>query len=379
MSSLMLYSEPATRDVPVARPRARRGVASSTAWALVSLLTPVLAAAQGGPRSIAASGDIASGGKLVSTTTSGPPLEVSSSEQVVGLNADLLDGLHAGSFALDTELALLTDLVATQQDTIDAQQQLIARLHPKLLLHDGRFRAWVTFTDDGIPQPAEAVPLGISEEEGFFYFTRDFYVDVYLKVLDGRLINDSWWVFAAPLTGLELTLTLLDTETGGVVSYPIPAGARTSILDTGAFPDLGGFPVKTPRGPEPAAQRLVSATGASCISDSETLCLVNDRFQVRATFEYPPDSPLSDAQVSAVIDTSHSGALWLFDSLAVDILVKVVQKPTFFEVNIGTLTNAEFTVTVTDTCTGTTEDYVNPAGSTTNFGDAATFANTPCP
>jgi hypothetical protein len=367
------------RYVQASQPRSHRhgkAPTAAAALALMSLLLPCLAFAQGTPSSITTSGDIESAGKLVSTTSAGPPLQVSSTAQVPNLNADLLDGLHAGSFALSADLADLENLVATQQDTIDAQQQLIARLHPKLVLHNSRFRAWVTFVDDGVQQPAEAVPVGMADLEGFFYFTRDFYVDVYVKVLDARPVSNRWWVFFAPLTDLEYTVNVLDTETGSLKSYPSPEGSRTSIFDTNAFFDSGGFPVKAPRGPEPSGLRQASASLASCVSDAETLCLVSDRFQIRATFSTGP--PASDAQVSGLVATSHSGAFGFFDTGNTDILVKVVEKPAAFEVNIGTLTNVQFTVTVTDTCTGTTEDYVNPLGSSTNFGDTTTFPNTPC-
>jgi hypothetical protein len=340
--------------------------------ALFALLPPA-AGGQGPPNSLATSGDIESGGKLVSTTTSGPPLQVSSSVQVGGLNADLLDGLHAASFALDGDLTALQDLVA-------AQELLIARLHPKLVLHNGRFRAWITFVDDDVRQPAEAVPVGPDDSRGFFYFTRDFYVDEYLEIVDARAVNGHWWVFAAPLTGLEYSLTVLDTETGAVKTYPSPAGSRTTVVDTSAFVDAGGFPVRAPRARQESETALRRATPsiASCTQDADTLCLIDNRFQIEVVFDPDGPTPPSNALVSTAFQTSHSGAFGMFAAALVQHVVKIVQKPTFFEVDIGVLTNVAFTVTVTDTCSGTSEDYVSPAGSMTNFVDAITFPSSPC-
>ena len=46
-----------------------------------------------------AAGDLVVDGKLVSTTTSGPPLAVASTEVVPNLNADMVDGFHASELA----------------------------------------------------------------------------------------------------------------------------------------------------------------------------------------------------------------------------------------------------------------------------------------
>lgn len=48
----------------------------------------------------AQAGDVRVEGKFISTTTSGPPLEVSSTDNVSNLNADKLDGFDVGDFAV---------------------------------------------------------------------------------------------------------------------------------------------------------------------------------------------------------------------------------------------------------------------------------------
>jgi hypothetical protein len=327
--------------------------------------------------SILTTGDIETAGKLVSTTATGAPLLVSSSTVVSSLNADLLDGLHAASFALDADLDALDSLLSTVEGIVQDQEELIQRLHPKLSLWNERFRAWVTFEDEGALQAAEVVAL--DDNIGYFYFTREFYVDVFLKILDASVINGSWWVFAAPLTNLEFTLTVLDTETGATESYHSAAGTPTTFVDITSFPNEDGYAARAPVETEASVLRLGAAASASCTPGAQVLCLVGGRFEVVVSFDPPGPQGDTAASVSTVLETSHTGAFYLFDSLNVDILVEVAQKPTHFEVSIGTLTDVEFTVTVTDTCNSTSAAFPNTQGSQTNYFDDATFVNVACP
>lgn len=48
-------------------------------------------------------GDVVTDGKLISTTVSGPPLEVASATVVAGLNADRVDGFDGDAFALTSD------------------------------------------------------------------------------------------------------------------------------------------------------------------------------------------------------------------------------------------------------------------------------------
>ena len=60
------------------------------------------------------------------------------------------------------------------------------------------------------------------------------------KVLDACGITyNSYWVFAAGLTNVEVTLTITDSETQQVRTYANPLGVPFQpIQDTSAFPDL---------------------------------------------------------------------------------------------------------------------------------------------
>ena len=118
---------------------------------------------------------------------------------------------------------------------------------PTLTQWDGRFRVLVEFTDPttGGVRPAHASPL--SQQSGGFWFYDPRNLEVLVKVLDGRPLNGHIWVFAASLTTLRYTLTVIDTA-GGCDELPIApvhcpnrvylhrAGQSAEIVDTKAFP-----------------------------------------------------------------------------------------------------------------------------------------------
>jgi hypothetical protein len=58
---------------------------------------------------------------------------------------------------------------------------------------------------------------------------------IFVKVLDGRPINNKWWVFYASLTDVEFTLTVTDTQTGTVKTYHQEPYTQVSANDTSAF------------------------------------------------------------------------------------------------------------------------------------------------
>src|SRR3990167_1538192 len=73
---------------------------------------------------------------FVSLATSGPPLQVSSSERVANLNADLLDGLEAAAFAAAAHTHPGGDIVS-------AVAQALTVANPDGLAFDGA-HIWVT-------------------------------------------------------------------------------------------------------------------------------------------------------------------------------------------------------------------------------------------
>ena len=60
-------------------------------------------------------------------------------------------------------------------------------------------------------------------------------MELTVKVLDGRPLNDRFWVFYGSLTNVEFTLEVTDTETGRQRVYRNPSGHFASAGDTDAF------------------------------------------------------------------------------------------------------------------------------------------------
>ena len=104
----------------------------------------------------------------------------------------------------------------------------------RLCLQGGRFAVEARWTDfQGNQGVGKAVHL--SGDTGYFWFFDAANVEVVLKVLDGRGLNDRFWVFYGALSSVDYTLTVTDTQTGQVRTYHNPPGRLASVADTGAF------------------------------------------------------------------------------------------------------------------------------------------------
>jgi len=92
---------------------------------------------------------------------------------------------------------------------------------------------------DGSAGAGQVRPL--TADTGSFWFFGEENVEVVVKVLDAcALPGRHFWVFAAGLTNLEVTLEVTDTRTGAVRTYENPLGkAFVPIQETSAF-DCGG-------------------------------------------------------------------------------------------------------------------------------------------
>lgn len=99
-----------------------------------------------------------------------------------------------------------------------------------------------------------------------------------------------------------------------------------------------------------------------CIPDDFTLCLLDGRFAVQATFETSTGQS-GAARVQKLTD--QTGTLWFFDQANVEAVIKVLDgcdSNNRFWVFAGGLTNVRTVITVTDTRTDDTKIYVNQQG-----------------
>jgi hypothetical protein len=126
-----------------------------------------------------------------------------------------------------------------------------------------------------------------------------------------------------------------------------------------------------------AATTFGTFTGP-CVEDVTTLCLNNDRFQIRATFR---TAQPQSGQAHVFELTPDTGYLWFFTDSNVEAVIKILNGCGLnnrFWVFAGGLTDVEVILTVIDTETGATKQYTNNLG--TKFApiqDTSAFATCP--
>jgi ELWxxDGT repeat protein len=246
-----------------------------------------------------------------------------------------------------------------------------------LCLNDGRFKVEAEWRDfQGNIGAGQAV--AITADTGGFWFFSPENVEVVLKVLDGRTLNDHFWVYFGALTNVEYTLTVTDTTTGATRRYFNPAGAFGSIGDTRGFGPLGAFsladqtPAKTLLPLVAERTEAAAATGV-CVPGARRLCLNDGRFAVEASWK---DFGGQTGSGTAVPLTADTGTFWFFNAANVEVVLKVLDGQAVngrFWVFYGALSNVEYTLTVTDTMTGRIRTYTNPSGRFASIGDTLAF------
>jgi photosystem II stability/assembly factor-like uncharacterized protein len=114
-------------------------------------------------------------------------------------------------------------------------------------------------------------------------------------------------------------------------------------------------------------------TAVSCVAGGQTLCLNGSRFSATVAWSFGGgNSGLGQAFPL----TDNTGAFWFFDPTNLEVVVKVLDGRSVngeFWVFVASLTDAGFTLTVTDTLTGATKTYVNPQGQLASFADTSAF------
>jgi hypothetical protein len=104
-----------------------------------------------------------------------------------------------------------------------------------LCLGNGRFRATLTWHDpyNGGAGAGRAEPLTV--DSGYFWFFRPSNLELVAKILDGRPVNDRFWLFTAALTTVEHWLEVTDTVSGLSRRYHNPPFVQARLADTAAF------------------------------------------------------------------------------------------------------------------------------------------------
>ena len=78
--------------------------------------------------------------------------------------------------------------------------------------------------------------MPFADDSGSFWFFDASSLELDVKVIDACALDNKYWVFAAGLTNVGVTLTVTDTLKGGTKTYHNANGhVFTTITDTAAF------------------------------------------------------------------------------------------------------------------------------------------------
>lgn len=121
-----------------------------------------------------------------------------------------------------------------------------------LLLLDGRFAVTASFPYPGQGTPAlvTAHAAQLSDQSGTFWFFAGGNVELTVKILDGREINNHYWVFIASTTNLAYNVTVTDlsfpagcSQSGSsspclAKTYSGAPGTNQNFIDIGYWADF---------------------------------------------------------------------------------------------------------------------------------------------
>ncbi len=257
-----------------------------------------------------------------------------------------------------------------------------------LCLNASRFEVEVSWRDSrGRTGVGQAV--SITADTGYFWFFSEANIELVIKVLDARSINNKFWVFFGALSSVEYDLTVPDTPPGAVKPYPNDLGNFASVGDTGAFEQTAPAPrherVTVEGSPTPPAsleaiQGFIDTSVSKstqaftpCRSVASTLFLNKCRFGLSVDWT---DSRGRTGRGVPVQLTNDTGYFWFFSAANVELVIKVLDARSIndsFWVFYGALSAVQYTLTVTDGLTGEVRTYRNPSGAFASVGDTEAF------
>ena len=142
------------------------------------------------------------------------------------------------------------------------------------------------------------------------------------------------------------------TDSTRLSNWLDPVGGGTNTFLDGADPAGGGG----------GGDDDDDDDGGDCTPDSQTLCLQDGRFQVKADWQV---GGTTGPGVRYPIGEDYWGVFWFFTPMNGEVLVKVLDGCAFnghFWVFAAAATDVEYTLTVTDTTTGDEQTYGNELG-----------------
>lgn len=264
------------------------------------------------------------------------------------------------------------------------QKQVVVNFAPPeaertLTLFGGRFDVEVSWLDSNSRRAGFGRAVPDTDQSGFFWFFGPANLELVVKVLDGRPLNQRYWVFYGALSNVEYWIKVTDLQTGAVKQYHNPPGSYCGKGDTGAFRDGAAASALEER--TESFGSLLSfeslpveqAAAETCAPDAQTLCLLGSRFRVSVAWT---DHQGNTGKGFAVPRTDASGTFWFFGPQNTELVVKVLDgrvlnnKLWFF---YGALSDVGYTITVRDLETGVRKTYRNRAGNLCGKADTAAF------
>lgn len=219
-----------------------------------------------------------------------------------------------------------------------------------LCLLNNRFEAKVNWTNQYNGSSGAGIPGKFSDASGYFYFTDPANLELIIKVLDfgGGTVK----VFYSQLTDLQFTIALRETATGRTKSYsngPSNCGAiDQSFYSFSGRDDLG-------------STKDAAIPGAvACSPNTNTLCLLNNRFSVQVDWRNQYNGQSGRGNVTKL--SNLTGTVNYGDANNIEQLVKILDFGDRILLFWGALSDLQYTLRVTDTQTGRTKVYDNPAG-----------------
>jgi hypothetical protein len=237
-----------------------------------------------------------------------------------------------------------------------------------LCLLGGRFEirtVWVDHHNGGRRGLGHAT--GRTDQSGTFWFFSPESTELAVKALDGRELNQRFWLFYGALSDVGYRVSVLDTATGDLKAYVNPPGRICGRADTTAFSGLanGVEAASLPSEPRRTAAPvpLPAPASGSCVPAADALCLLDGRLRVEGTWRTTQGA---QGKAMALPDTDGSGFFWFFSPDNLELTVKAIDgrgvngRFWFF---YGALSDVEYQLTVTDTVTGTARTYQNQSGN----------------
>jgi ELWxxDGT repeat protein len=247
----------------------------------------------------------------------------------------------------------------------------------RLCLQQNRFGVEVRFRGPNASRLAQAQTL--TNESGAFWFFDVEVPEIYVKVLDGRPVNGSFWAFWGSLSDVEHEIVVTDFETGRELRRASPQGNLCGGVETGAFPDTS---TATASPAVLVPQRLQLAPRAeklsppACFPSDERACIgVWGANAITVRFR----DPVTGLERPARVFASRFGwaAFSFFDAGNPELVVKIVEAAELNQhawVFYASLSDVEYTLTVDDGfSSGRERSYLNPKGRYCGEADVEAF------